>query len=236
MIPLLNLTQNKLLHEPLILCCLSLKLLIFLLFRNDRKVKNTVLWFISPVDSWNLHRMSGTVAVELSSSSLHPRQLGITGDGLETSHALSMKMICTNKQRLQKTVGRLEKMQGPMKKQRDDLLFLVATMEEWSLIMHESERGHSGVPILRSVKEGCNEIRPSLNSNNSQLNQTVQRLSKASVPRIAHVQKCLKDLRKEIRAVFDDENTYNGKFVEDVRETIGNVIGTSNALIALYYS
>lgn len=147
-----------------------------------------------------------------------------------------MKMICTNKQRLQKTVGRLEKMQGPMKKQRDDLLFLVATMEEWSLIMHESERGHSGVPILRSVKEGCNEIRPSLNSNNSQLNQTVQRLSKASVPRIAHVQKCLKDLRKEIRAVFDDENTYNGKFVEDVRETIGNVIGTSNALIALYYS
>ncbi|XP_078373141.1 uncharacterized protein LOC144656773 [Oculina patagonica] len=180
--------------------------------------------------------MSGTVAVEFSSNSLHPRQLGTTGDGLETSHALSMKMICTNKQRLQKTVGRLEKMQGPMKKQRDDLLFLVATMDEWIKILHESERGHSGVPVLRSVKEGCSDITPSLNSNNSELNQTVQRLSKASVPRIAHVQKYLKDLRKEIRAVFDEENTYNGKFVEDVRETIGDIIGTANALLALYYS
>lgn len=181
--------------------------------------------------------MSGpvAVAVELSSNSLHLRQLGITGNGLETSHALSMKMIATNKQRLQKAVGRLEKMQNPMKKQSEDLLFIVAKMEDWIQILHESERGHSGVPVLRSVKEGCNEIMPSLNSNNSDLNQAVQRLSKASVPRIAHVQKCLKGLRKEIRAVFDNENTYNGKFVEDVREKIGSIIGTANALIALYY-
>ena len=175
------------------------------------------------------------MAVELSSSSLHLRQLGTTGNGLETSHALSMKMIATNKQHLQKAVGRLEKMQSPMKKQRDDLLFLVATMEDWVQILHESERGHSGVPVLRSVKEGCNEITPSLNSNNSDINQAVQRLSKASVPRIAHVQKCLKGLRKEIRAVFDNENTYNGKFVEDVRETMGDITGTANALLALFY-
>lgn len=180
--------------------------------------------------------MSGTVAVELSGSSLHTRQLRTTGAGLETSYALSMKMICTNKQHLQKTVTRLEKMQSPMKKQRDDLLFLISTMEEWIRILHESERGHNGVPVQRSVKEGCGDITPSLNSNNSELNQTVQRLSKASVPRIAHVQKCLKDLKKEIRDVFDNENTYNGKFVEDVREKMGNIIGTANALLALYYS
>lgn len=179
--------------------------------------------------------MSTPVAVELSSNSLHLRQLNTTGNGLETSYALSMKMIATNKQHLQKTVGRLEKMQSPMKKQCEDLLFLVATMEDWIQIMDESERGHSGVPVLRSVKEGCNEITPSLNSNNSELNQAVQRLSKASLPRIGHVQKCLKDLRKEIRVVFDNENTYNGKVVEDVREKMGNVIGTANALLALYY-
>lgn len=175
------------------------------------------------------------MAVELTSSSLHLRQLGTTGNGLETSHGLSMKMNANNKQQLQKAVGRLEKMQSPMKKQCEDLLFVVSTMEDWIQILHESERGHSGVPVLRSVKEGCNEILPCLSNNNSALNQALQRLSKASVPRIAHVQKCLKDLRKEIRAVFDNENTYNGKFVEDVREKIGSVIGTANALIALYY-
>ena len=179
--------------------------------------------------------MTAAVAAELSSSSLNLRQLGTTGAGLETSSALSMKMLSTNKQTLQKTVGGLEKMRSPMKTQREDLLFLVATLDEWSIILHESERGHSGVPVLRSVKEGCNEITPSLNSNNSELNQAVQRLSKASVPCIEHIQKCLKDLRKEIRAIFDNESTYNGKFVEDVRGNIGKVIGTANALLALYY-
>ena len=184
---------------------------------------------------FRLDKMSGPVATELSSSSLHLRQLGATGNGLETSHALSMKMIATNKLQLQKAVGRLEKMQSPMKTQRDDLLFVVAIMQDWIQVLHESERGHSGVPVLRSVKDGCNEITPRLNSNTSDLNQAVQRLSKTSVPRIAHVQKCLKDLRKEIRAVFDNESTYNGKFVEDLRGTMGNIIGTANALLALYY-
>ncbi|XP_068700573.1 uncharacterized protein [Montipora capricornis] len=179
--------------------------------------------------------MSGPVAVELSSNSLNLRHLGATGNGLETSHGLSMKMIDNNKHNLQKAVNRLEKIQSPMKKQCEDLFFIVATMEDWIQILHESERGHSGVPLLRSVKEGCHEILPNLNNNNSDLNQAVQRLSKASVPRIAHVQKCLKDLREEIRAVFDNENTYNGKFVEDVRDKMGSIVGTADALLALYY-
>lgn len=180
-------------------------------------------------------KMSGPVAVELSSNSLNLRQLGATGNGLESSHGLSMKMIANNKQHLQKAVGRMEKIQGPMKKQCEDLLFIVTTMEDWIQILHESERGHSGVPLLRSVKGRCSEILPNLSNNNSDLNQAVQRLSKASVPRIAHVQKCLKDLREEIRVVFDNENTFNGKFVEDVRGKMGNIIGTADALTVLYY-
>ncbi|EDO35105.1 predicted protein [Nematostella vectensis] len=164
------------------------------------------------------------------------RVIGATGGGLEASKHMSMKMIETKKEGLQKIVTNLEKRLDPLRKQRDDLKLMLNYVNDWIRVLHETDRGHSGVPVLRSARDGCDMmITPHLNESSSEFNQAVFRLESAEIPCFAHVQQLLKQLRKEIRVVFQKESTYNGKFVEDAREMMGRIIGIISAILGFYY-
>lgn len=69
--------------------------------------------------------------------------------------------------------------------------FVMTTVENWINILHTTERWNSGVPILRSAKEGCLEITPDLNNSSSKLNQVVQNLDKANIPCFNKVKTCI---------------------------------------------
>ena len=172
---------------------------------------------------------------ELTTNSLSLRQKGVNGSGLETSDGMSIKMIDSKRRDLQNSISGLEKRLTPLSRQREDLKFLVKSVNNWLKILHESERANSGIPVLRSVKEGCDDITPHLHNNNSEFNLVVQRLGKVNVPCFDEIQKNLKILKKEIRHVVENESTYHGKYVEDMREILGRVNGIASALLELYF-
>lgn len=164
------------------------------------------------------------------------RLLGITGEGMESSTTMSLKMIDSQRDNLQKIVTAMEKRFIPLKRQKEDLELVLTSVNDWILVFHETERWNSGVPILRSARENCDDlITPYLNEAESEFNQAVFRLDSADIPCFAHVQKLLKLLRHEIRVVFEKESTFNGKFIEDVRVILGKITGIITAILALYY-
>lgn len=155
---------------------------------------------------------------------------------MESSTNMSIKMIDSQRTGLQKIVTGMEKRFIPLKRQKEDLELVLKTVNDWVQVFHETERGNSGVPILRSAKENCDDlVTPYLNEAESDFNHAVFRLSSAEIPCFAHAQKLLKSLRHEIRVVFEKESTYNGKFVEDVRVIMGKITGIISAILALYY-
>ena len=155
---------------------------------------------------------------------------------MESSTTMSLKMIDTQKSGLQKIVTGMEKRFVSLQRQREDLELVLETVNDWVQVFHETERWNSGVPILRSAEENCdNLITPYLNEGESDFNQAVFRLSSAEIPCFAHAQKLLKSLRREIRVVFEKESTFNGKFVEDVRVIMGQITGIISAILVLYY-
>jgi oligoendopeptidase F len=159
-----------------------------------------------------------------------------TGEGMEFSAAMSMRMIENRRNGLQKLVNGMERRIVPLQRQKEDLQLVLNTVNNWVQVLHETERWNSGVPILRSAKENCDDlITPYLNDSESEFNQAVFRLSSAEIPCFAHAQKLLKSVRREIRKIFEKESTFNGKFVEDVRVIMGQVTGIVSAILGLYY-
>ncbi|KAK3730098.1 hypothetical protein QZH41_003643 [Actinostola sp. cb2023] len=164
------------------------------------------------------------------------RLIGITGEGMESSTTMSLKMIDSQRAGLQKIVTGMERRFVPLQRQKEDLELILKTVNAWVQVFHETERWNSGVPILRSAKENCDDlITPYLNESESDFNKAVFRLSSAEIPCFAHAQKLLKSLRREIRVVFDKESTFNGKFVEDVRVIMGQITGIISAILDLFY-
>lgn len=159
-----------------------------------------------------------------------------TGGGLESRTAMSMKMIESRKNGLQKIVSGLDRRVVPLQRQKEDLQLVLNTVNNWVQVLNDTERWNSGVPILRSAKENCDDlITPFLNDSDSEFNQAVFRLGSAEIPGFAHAQKLLKSIRHEIRVIFEKESTFNGKFVEDVRVLMGQVTGIVSAILGLYY-
>ena len=174
-------------------------------------------------------------AAEFPTCTLDLRQSEINGDGLETSDCLSIKMIDNKKRSLQSAISGLEKRLGPLSRQRQDLTTVADSVGAWIQLLHDSDRGKSGIPVLESVKDRCDEITPALLDDNSAFSQAVQRLHKANVPGWGEVEKCVHKLQGEVEGVFAEESTYNGKFVEDTRELMGRARGICHALLQLYY-
>ncbi|XP_031561642.1 uncharacterized protein LOC116297535 [Actinia tenebrosa] len=159
-----------------------------------------------------------------------------TEGGLESSTSMSMKMIETRKNGLQKIVSGLERRVVPLQRQKEDLQLVLNTVNNWVQVLNDTQRWNSGVPILRSAKENCDDlITPYLNDSDSDFNQAVFRLGSAEIPGFAQAQKLLKSIRHEIRVIFEKESTFNGKFVEDVRVLMGQVTGIISAILGLYY-
>lgn len=151
------------------------------------------------------------------------------GDLATRTEKLSIKCIATNTKLLKTRISSLEKMYQTTKQQQDDIHFLLDTVLMWDEDFKNVVRFSQGVPHMRGTKDTCVKIKTTMISN-GEFDRTVKILEKEKVPGFPRVVKLFDQFRGHL-----DEKAPTAKSSEEIRQTLGEIIGTLYTVINFFY-
>ncbi|KAM7426617.1 hypothetical protein ABFA07_022117 [Porites harrisoni] len=157
------------------------------------------------------------------------------GSSGEEQKRMPVKKIFSNQQALRKKIDDLNGMLKTMEQQKAELQTVLRIIEEWSEDLRSVERTKLGVPYIRAVKQTLAKQRVALSSKKSDFNRRLTKLKEAEVPFNEEFGNLIQQLRKEVTYVVRDQRKYSARRVENIRQLQGRVMGTCNAILAVYY-
>lgn len=126
-------------------------------------------------------------------------------------------------------IRELDKQYDTMQQQLEDLQFILDVVLKWDEDFKKVVRFSQGVPHMRNTKEICANIKTAMIPS-SELDRTVQILVKEGVPCFSRVTKLLEKVKSRL-----DERAPNAKFSEEIRQLLGELIGTLSTIINFFY-
>ena len=126
-------------------------------------------------------------------------------------------------------IRELDKQYDTMQQQLEDLQFILDVVLKWDDDFKKVVRFSQGVPHMRSTKEICAHIKTAMIPS-SEFDRTVQILGKEGVPCFTRVTGILGKLKSRL-----DERAPNAKFSEEIRQILGELIGTLCTVINFFY-
>lgn len=151
------------------------------------------------------------------------------GDLATRTEKLSIKCITTNTRLLKTRISNLDKMYETMKQQQNDIQFLLDTVVMWEEDFKNVVRFSQGVPHMRATKDACMKIKTTMVPN-GEFDRTIKILEKENVPGFARVVTLFEEFRGKL-----DVRSPNAKSSEEIRQTLGEIIGTMYTIINFFY-
>jgi len=153
-----------------------------------------------------------------------------TIDNLATrTEKLSIKCITTNTRLLKTRIADLNKIYETMQQQLDDIQFLLDTVLVWDKDFKDVARFSQGVPHMRATKDACVKIKTTMVPH-GEFDRTVKILEKENVPGFGRVVKLFEEFRGKL-----DEKSPTAKSWEEIRQILGEIIGTMYTIFNLFY-
>ena len=142
---------------------------------------------------------------------------------------LSITSINKNTKLFKSQIRELEKQYDTMQQQLDDLHFILDVVLKWDEDFKKVVRFSQGVPHTRNTKEICANIKTAMIPS-SEFDRTVQILVKEGVPCFKRATSLLEKLKSRL-----DERSPNAKFSEEIRQLLGELIGTLSTIMNFFY-
>ena len=142
---------------------------------------------------------------------------------------LSIGSVKANVGELKRRIAELDKLHETLKQQEEDFQYLLDTALVWDGEFRKVGRFSQGIPQMRGTKEICGKIRASM-SPNSDFDKTVKILQREKAPCISR----LTELFDKLKARFG-ERSPNAKVSEEIRQIIGEIVGTLSAVLNFFY-
>lgn len=142
---------------------------------------------------------------------------------------LSIISVVKSIKEFKSNIRELDKQYDTMQQQLEDLQFILDVVLKWDDDFRKVVRFSQGVPHMRSTKEICSNIKTAMISS-GEFDRTVQILVKEDVPCFTRVSGLLTKLKSRL-----DERAPNAKFSEEIRQLLGELIGTLCTIINFFY-
>lgn len=142
---------------------------------------------------------------------------------------LSIISVTKGIREFKSNIRELDKQYDTMQQQLEDLQFILDVVLKWDDDFKKVVRFSQGVPHMRSTKEICSKIKTAMISS-GEFDRTVQILVKEDVPCFRRVTGLLTKLKSRL-----DERAPNAKFSEEIRQLLGELIGTLCTIINFFY-
>lgn len=145
------------------------------------------------------------------------------------SEKLSITSINKSSKQFKSQIRELDKQYDTMQQQLEDLHFILDVVLKWDEDFKKVVRFSQGVPHMRNTKEICANIKTAMIAS-SEFDRTVQILTKETVPCFQRVTGLLEKLKSRL-----DERSPNAKFSEEIRQLLGELIGTVCTIMNFFY-
>ena len=110
---------------------------------------------------------------------------------------------------------------------------LTQQLRGWTERIQAANRSNQGVPLLGDIKKVCNEILAEVRKEDFQ--KRYQSMVEAGIPCFSQVSDGMNGLQRVCSKVLQNEANYNALWVEEMRQIIGRLIGSTNAVLELHF-
>lgn len=157
----------------------------------------------------------------------------VANDGIRElttrTEKLSITSINKSTKQFKAQIKELDKQYDTMQQQLEDLQFILDVILKWDEDFKKVVRFSQGVPHMRSTKEICANIKTAMIPS-SEFDRTVQILVKEGVPCFPRVTRLFEKMKSRL-----DERSPNAKFSEEIRQLLGELIGTLCTIMNFFY-
>lgn len=157
----------------------------------------------------------------------------VASDGIQElttrTEKLSITSINKSTKLFKAQMRALDKQYDTMQQQLEDLHFILDVILKWDEDFKKVVRFSQGVPHMRSTKEICANIKTAMIPS-SEFDRTVQILIREGVPCFTRVTGLFDKLKSRL-----DERSPNAKVSEEIRQLLGELIGTLCTIMNFFY-
>ncbi|RMX53062.1 hypothetical protein pdam_00014591 [Pocillopora damicornis] len=157
----------------------------------------------------------------------------VASDGIQElttrTEKLSITSINKSTKLFKAQMRELDKQYDTMQQQLEDLHFILDVILKWDEDFKKVVRFSQGVPHMRSTKEICANIKTAMIPS-SEFDRTVQILIREGVPCFTRVTGLFDKLKSRL-----DERSPNAKVSEEIRQLLGELIGTLCTIMNFFY-
>lgn len=157
----------------------------------------------------------------------------VANDGIRElttrTEKLSITSINKSSKQFKAQIKELDKQYETMQQQLEDLHFILEVILKWDEDFKKVVRFSQGVPHMRSTKEICANIKTAMIPS-GEFDRTVQVLVKEGVPCFSRVTGLFEKMKSRL-----DERSPNAKFSEEMRQLLGELIGTLCTIMNFFY-
>lgn len=157
----------------------------------------------------------------------------VASDGIQElttrTEKLSITSINKSTKLFKAQMRELDKQYDTMQQQLEDLHFILDVILKWDEDFKKVVRFSQGVPHMRSTKEICANIKTAMIPS-SEFDRTVQILTREGVPCFTRVTGLFDKLKSRL-----DERSPNAKVSEEIRQLLGELIGTLCTIMNFFY-
>eukprot|EP00794_Sanderia_malayensis_P015046 gene15046-16599_t len=147
--------------------------------------------------------------------------------------AKSIKKLRDEKSGLETRLKEVEALLDTASRDKANLLCLCEKLQTWAERIKIANRNNQGVPYVRDVKAVCNEILTEVKREAFQKSYTS--MMESDIPCFSLVSDVMKALEKVCSKVLQNEANYNAMWVEEMRQLIGRLTGSANAILDLHF-
>lgn len=153
-----------------------------------------------------------------------------------TSNASVFKSILKLKEDKKDLETKLREVESSLEKStryKKDLMLLNEDLKAWAARIQAANRNNQGVPYVRDIKDICNKILSEMRKD--EFKKIYGDTLAAEVPCFKQIYDGINNLERLCSKVLQNEANYKATWVEEMRQLIGRLIGSSNAILDLYY-
>ena len=157
--------------------------------------------------------------------------------GLQSSKDIkvfkSILKLKEEKLELETKLNDVEKSLDKCRNYKQDLLHLNEELKSWAAKIQSANRNNQGVPYVRDIKDICNKIMGEMRK--AEFKKIYGETLALEVPCFRQIFDGINNLEKLCSKVLQNEANYKATWVEEMRQLIGRLIGSSNAILDLYF-
>ena len=158
---------------------------------------------------------------------------GVTGYRQNASLFKSILKLKEEKRSLEFKLQAVETMLQTGLTHKQQLSDLNVQLKTWAERIQAANRNNQGVPYVRDIRDICNKILADMRRGD--FKNTYDEKLVQDVPCFRQVFDGLENLEKLCSKVLQNEANYKATWVEEMRQLIGRLIGSTNAILDLYF-